>query len=172
MNYNKSFFSSLGIIMLLFIGGTGSTIDLLNTAYAQQPITLGEPFLVEEGKVTSQKVISPNSTLFTISANGTLNGNIEVTNTGNVTAFSKGNNLTFDQGQGIVQTKDKSETATYSLLAVERFTDDGKTVFHGVVAYSTNSTGQLSILNNALGFFRGEGDLNSGNFVRTEWELE
>jgi hypothetical protein len=72
----------------------------------------------------------------------------------------------------IVQTMNASETADYSLLGVERFTPDGKTVFHGVTAYSTNSTGQLSFLNNTLGFFKEEGDLKSRNFVSTEWELE
>jgi hypothetical protein len=170
---NRTVFSALAIaVALLFIGEMETTVDLLNTVYAQGPATLGEPFFLETGKITSQKEIGPNSTLFTFSSNGTLNGTIEVTNIGNITAVSKGTNLTLDQGQGIVQTMNASETADYSLLGVERFTPDGKTVFHGVAAYSTNSTGQLSFLNNTLGFFKGEGDLKSGNFVSTEWELE
>ena len=52
------------------------------SAASAQVSTLGEPFLVEKGKITSQKEIGPNRTQFTISANGTLNGNVEVTNTG------------------------------------------------------------------------------------------
>jgi hypothetical protein len=43
---------------------------------------LGESFFVEKGKVTSQKEIGPNSTLFNFSSKGTMNGNIEVTITG------------------------------------------------------------------------------------------
>lgn len=175
MNRNEFIFNTLGIavVILLFIGGTGVTVNnLLNTAYAQGPAMLGEPFFVEEGKITSQKEIGPNSTLFTFSSNGTLNDNIQVTNTGDIKGVSKGNNLTFDQGQGVIQTKDESETADYSLIGVERITQEGKIVFHGVAAYSTNSTGQLSFLNNTLGFFKGEGDLKSGNFVSTEWELK
>jgi hypothetical protein len=62
--------------------------------------TLGEPFFVERGKATVQKEIGPNRTQFTFASNGTMNGNIEVTNTGEYVSFSKGNNLTFDQGQG------------------------------------------------------------------------
>jgi hypothetical protein len=46
-----------------------------------QSATLGEPFFVERGKVTGQKEIGPNRTQFTFASNGTMNGNIEVTNT-------------------------------------------------------------------------------------------
>jgi hypothetical protein len=159
------------VVILLFTGTAEVTFSLLNPVLAQGPAALGEPFFVEHGKIISQKEIGPNQTQFAFTSNGTMNGNIEVTNTGNIIAISKGNNLTFDQGQGVVETKDKSETADYSLLGVERFTNEGKTIFHGVVAYSTNSTGQLSFLNDTLGFFKGEGDLKSGNFVSTEWEL-
>jgi hypothetical protein len=96
---NRTVFSSLAIaVVLLFIGGMETTVDL-NTVYAQGPATLGEPFFLETGKITSQKEIGPNSTLFTFSSNGTLNGTIEVTNTGNITTVSKGTNLTLDQGQ-------------------------------------------------------------------------
>ena len=172
-NMNLIVFSALVIaVTLLFIGESGITVNPLNTVYAQGAATLGEPFFVEEGKITSQKEIGPISTLITFSSNGTLNGTIEVTNTGNITAVSKGNNLTLDQGQGLVQTKDKSETVDYSLLGKERVTHDGKILFHGVVAYSTNSTGKLSFLNNTLGFFKGEGDVETGNFTSREWELK
>ena len=172
-NMNRTVFSALAIaVALLFIGGMETTVDLDNTVYAQGPATLREPFFLETGKITSQKEIGPNSTLITYSSNGTLNGTIEVTNTGNITAVSKGSNLTLDQGQGVVQTKDKSETVDYSLLGKERVTHDGKILFHGVVAYSTNSTGKLLFLNNTLGFFKGEGDVESGNFTSREWELK
>ncbi len=63
--------------------------------------TLGEPFLVEKGKITSQKEIGPNRAQFTTSAHGTLDGNVEVTNTGEIMTMSKGNNLAVDQGHGV-----------------------------------------------------------------------
>ena len=60
-----------------------ATTSLLNiqSVHAQTP-TLGEPFFVEKGKVSGQKEIGPNRTEFTFTGNGTMNGNIEVTNTG------------------------------------------------------------------------------------------
>jgi hypothetical protein len=125
-------------VMLLLIGGTGTTTILFSTAHAQTA-TLGEPFFVEKEKNIVQKEIGPNRTQFTFTANGTMNGNIEVTDTGKYVSVSKGNNLTFDQGQGVITTKDGSETANYTSIEVGNGTD-----YQGASAYSTNSTGELS----------------------------
>lgn len=167
----ESTFNILGIVMaLLLIGGTGVSAILLNSVYAQNMTTLGEPFFVEEGKITSQKEIGPNITQFAFSSNGTMNGNIEVTNTGDIITISKGNNQAFDEGQGVISTKDASEKANYTLIAVENITQDGKLEFRGAAAYYTNSTGELSFLNNKLGIFKGEGDSQTGTFESTEWD--
>jgi hypothetical protein len=152
---------------LLASGTCITTIPLM--ANAQTP-TLGEPLLIESGKITSQREIGPNRTQFTIFANGTLNGNIGITNTGEITTTSKGSNLAIDQGQGVIATKDNSETANYILIGAENFTQAGKTIFQGAVVYSTNSTGNLSFLDNIVGIFKGEGDVTTGNFTSTEWE--
>ena len=153
---------SAGIaVMLLLIGGTGAT-SILNTAHAQSA-TLGEPFFVEKGKNTVQKEIGPNITQYTFATNGTMNDNIEVTNTGEYVSVSKGNNLVFDQGQGVIKTKDGSETANYTFIEV-----GNGTAYQGASAYSTNSTGKLSFLNNMLGIFKGGQD-ESGNFVLEQW---
>jgi hypothetical protein len=125
--------------------------------------TLGEPFFVERGKATVQKEIGPNRTQFTFASNGTMNGNIEVTNTGEYVSVSKGNNLTFDQGQGVIKTKDGGETASYTFIEVFNGTD-----YQGALAYSTNSSGKLSFLNNILGIFKGGQD-NSGNYALEHW---
>jgi hypothetical protein len=149
-------------VVLLLIGGTGMTTTILNIIHAQTA-TLGEPFFVEKGKVTGQKEIGPNRTQYTFAANGTMNGNIEVTNTGDFVSVSKGNNLTFEQGQGVITTKDGSETANYTFLDVFNGTD-----LQGASAYSINSTGELSFLNNILGIFRGGQD-ESGNYALEQW---
>jgi hypothetical protein len=81
--------------VLLLIGGTGATTIFLNTAHAQTA-TLGEPFFVEKGNSTVQKEIGPNRTQFTFATDGTMNDNIEVTNTGEYVSISKGNNLVYD----------------------------------------------------------------------------
>jgi hypothetical protein len=124
---------------------------------------LGEPFFVERGKATVQKEIGPNRTQFTFASNGTMNGNIEVTNTGEYVSVSKGNNLTFDQGQGVIKIKDGGESANYTFIEVFNGTD-----YQGALAYSTNSTGKLSFLNNILGIFKGGQD-NSGNYALEHW---
>ena len=144
-------------VILLLIGGTEATTILLNTAHAQTA-TLGEPYFVEKGMITSQKEIGPNRTQFTFAANGTMNGNIEVTDTGEFESISKG-----EPAPGLITTKDGSETANYTGIDVGNSTD-----YQGASAYSTNSTGKLSFLNNMLGIYKGETE-KSGNFVLREW---
>ena len=149
-------------VVLLLIAGTVAT-SILSTTHAQSA-TLGEPIFVESGKVTSQKEIGPNRTQFTFASNGTMNDNIEVTNTGEYVSVSKGNNLVYDQGQGVIRTKDGSETANHTFIEVGNGTD-----FQGASAFSTNSTGQLSFLNNILVIYKIDGD-ESGNYAGTQWQ--
>jgi hypothetical protein len=125
--------------------------------------TLGEPFFVVKGKTTFQKEIGPNKTQYTYSANGTINGNIEVTDTGEFVCVSKGNNLIFDQGDGVITTKDGSEKANYTFIEVGNGTD-----YQGASAYSTNSTGKLAFLNNIVVIFKGGYDEN-GNYALKQW---
>lgn len=162
----------IGILtVLLLVGGTSVTTTLLNRADAQT-LTLGEPFLVTQGKTTGQTEIGPNRTEYSYSSNGTLNGTIEITDTGKYVSISKGNNVTFDQGQGVVATTDGSEMANYTLIEVSNVTQDGRLVFQGAVVYSTNSTGVLSFLDNTVSILKGEGDIATGDFTSTEWELK
>jgi hypothetical protein len=147
-------------VVLLLIVGTALT-SILNTTHAQSA-TLGEPFFVEKGRSTVQKEIGPNRTQYAFTGNGTMNGNIEVTNTGKLVSVSKGN-LSFDQGHGVITTKDGSKTANYTLIDVFNGTD-----LLGAQAYSTNSTGGLSFLNNILGIFKGGQD-DSGNYALEHW---
>jgi hypothetical protein len=149
--------------VLLLIVGTGATTILFNTGYTQTA-TLGEPFFVEKGKVTGRKEIGPNRTQYTFASNGTMNDNIEVTNTGEYVSVSKDNNLVFDQGQGVIKTNDGSEIANHTFIEVGNGTD-----FQGASAFSTNSTGELSFLNNILVIYKIDGD-ESGNYAGTQWQ--
>jgi hypothetical protein len=149
-------------VMFLLIGGTGTTaIPYITHA---QSATLGEPYFVEKGKSTVLYEIGPNITLYTFTANGTMNGNIEVTDTGEFLSISIGDNLTFDPGNGVITTKDGSETANYTSIDVGNSTD-----YQGASVYITNSTGQLSFLNGIMGIYKGEADEN-GNFELKEWQ--
>ena len=148
-------------VVLLLIGGTGATSILLNTTYAQ-PATLGEPIFVEKGSDVVQKDIGPNRSTYTFTSNGTMKGNIEYSKAGEYVSVSKGNNQTFDQGHGVITTKD-GETANYTFIEVFNGTH-----FQGASAYSTNSTGELSFLDNILVIFKGGGD-ESGNYALEQW---
>jgi hypothetical protein len=92
-----------------------------------------------------------------------MNDTIEVTNTGEYESVSKGNNLVYDQGHGVIKTKDGSETANHTFIEVGNGTD-----FQGASAFSTNSTGKLSFLNNILVIYKIDGD-ESGNYAGTQW---
>jgi hypothetical protein len=93
-----------------------------------------------------------------------MNGNIEVTDTGEFLSLSVGDNLLFEQGQGVIATNDGSETASYIFIDIGNSTN-----FQGASIYNTNSTGQLSFLNNTMGIHKGEAD-ESGNFELSEWQ--
>ena len=149
-------------LVLLLIGGTGTNTILFNTGYAQAA-TLGAPIFVEKGGDTIGTEIGPNTTQYTFTSNGTMNGNIEYSKAGEYVSISKGNNMTFDQGHGVLTTKDGKEKANYTFIEVS----DGK-AYQGASAYSTNSTGKLSSLNNILVIFKGP-NLPSGNYALEQW---
>jgi hypothetical protein len=149
-------------VVLLLIVGTGATSILRSTTHAQSA-TLGEPIFVEKGADVIQKEIGPNRSTYTFTSNGTMNGNIEYSKAGEFVSVSKGNNQTFDQGHGVIKTKDGSETANYTFIEVFNGTD-----YQGASAYSTNSTGKLSFLNNILVIFKGGAD-ESGNYALKQW---
>jgi hypothetical protein len=176
MNKNRFTISSItagiAVVLLLITVGTGATtIFLLNTAYAQSA-TLGEPFFKENGKTTAQGEIGPNRTQYSYTANGTMNGNIEVTTTGDYVSVSKGNDLALDRGQAVVMTKDGSEMANYTFIEVgpdrASFEAGNATTFVGAAAWNTNSTGELSFLNNALTIYKLDQN-ERGNYTNTQW---
>jgi hypothetical protein len=148
-------------VALLLTVGIGAA-SILSTTYAQTA-TLGEPYFVEKGKSTVQREIGPNITLYTFTANGTMNGNIEVTDEGEFLSISIGDDLIFEPGEGVITTKDGSEMANYTSIDVGNSTN-----YQGASVYITNSTGQLSFLNGIMGIYKGEADEN-GNFELKEW---
>jgi hypothetical protein len=153
---------SAGIaVVLLLGGGTGTNNIPFNTAHAQSA-TLGEPIFVEKGSDVIEREIGPNRTQHTFTSNGTMKGNIEYSKAGESVSISKGNNQTFGQGHGVITTKD-GETANYTFIEVFNGTD-----WQGASAYSTNSTGELSILDNILLIYKGGAD-ESGNYALEQW---
>jgi hypothetical protein len=165
--------AAITLLITIAVAGLRCSPLLIQSAYAQTiSTTLGEPFFEEKGKITSQKPIGDNRTEISYSSNGTMKGNIDVTNTGKFWSVSKGNNLTYGQGQGVITTKDGSEMANYTFLIISNVTEEGKPVFRGSTVYSTESSatnGKLAFLDNILSVFKAEGD-KMGNFASKEWE--
>jgi hypothetical protein len=154
--------AGIAVVLLLIVGTTATSI-LFSTTHAQSA-TLGEPIFVEKGANIIGKEIGPNRTHYTFTSNGTMNGNIEYSKAGEYVSVSKGNNLTFGQGHAVMKTKDGSETANYTFVEV-----GNGTAYQGASAYSTNSTGKLSSLNNILVIYKIEAD-KSGNYVDKQWQ--
>ncbi len=115
-----------------------------------------------------KKEIGPNKAEVSYSSNGTLKGNIEVTNKGNFTGSTKGS-ATLAQGQGTILTKEGNETASYTFLAIGNMIGGNKSEFHGAAVYNTTSTGKLAFINNLVGVFRVNVD-ELGNYTNKEWE--
>ena len=95
-------------------------------------------------------LIPPNAT--TVASTGTV---INATERGNFTVNNLPNGLSINQGQGLIMTEDDSgkaeEIATATFISLARTNPDGIGSGTSVVFFSTNSTGQLSFLNNMIG---------------------
>ena len=151
---------SITILIVVAIGSI-TVVDI----YAQ---SLGKVFFEEKGKITGQKPLAVNKMEVSYSSNGTMNDNIDVTTVGNFVSISRGNNVTYNQGEAVIKTKDGTESANYTFLAIGRL-ESGKPIFIGASVYDTNSTGKLAFLDNQVGIFKVELD-KQGNFVNKEWE--
>jgi len=121
-------------------------------------------FFEEKGK----KEIGPNKVEVSFKSNGTLKGNIEVTNSRNFEGDTNGD-LTYAQGQGNITMKQGNETASYTFLAVGNMIDGNKSEFRGSSVFNTTSTGKLVFINNLVSVFKVNVD-ESGNFTNKYWE--
>jgi len=160
-------------IKLLTSTGAISITILIVTAIASVTLevyaqSLGKLFFEEKGKITGQKPLGVNKMDVSYSSNGTMHDNIDVTTVGNFVSISRGNNVTYNQGEALIKTKDGTESANYTFLAIGRL-ESGKPIFIGASVYDTNSTGKLAFLDNQVGIFKVELD-KQGNFVNKEWE--
>jgi hypothetical protein len=161
---NIKLLTSIGVISITILIVTAIASVTLEV-YAQ---SLGKVFFEEKGKITGQKPLGLNKMEVSYSSNGTMNNNIDVTTVGNYVSISRGNNVTYNEGAAVIKTKDGTESANYTFLAIGRL-ENGKPIFIGASAYDTNSTGRLAFLDNQVGIFKVELD-KQGNFVNKEWK--
>lgn len=133
------------------------------TATTATSITLGEPFYVENGKITGPATYSANGTIM---SNGTTP--INVTNSGMILTLPIDNNGTlYAQGQGVLTTDD-GEMATYTFQFIGQLSEGGIPP-HGSWYLLTNSTGSLAFVDNKVGVTRSEIGPN-GEFSTKVWE--
>jgi hypothetical protein len=162
------------IIGLLVAGG--GTIISMQIAVAQNVdnnstgSSLGNPFFVEKGRITGQRVlsVSPVQLEFTFMANATINGNINATNTGTTVNTIQPNGVFHTKGQGFIMTQD-GEVATYTNQVIGNLTEEGNVLSRGAGFWSTPSTGKLAFLNDMMSVFRLEVD-REGNLSAVEWD--
>jgi hypothetical protein len=100
---------------------------------------------------------------------------INATETGNVTSNIQPNGLSIEQGQGFIVTEDgaaaeKEENATFTYVMLSRANPDGTGAGTGVVFFNTNSTGQLSFLDNMLAIAHVEFSPEGSTLKIWEWK--
>jgi hypothetical protein len=128
---------------------------------------LGEQIAELKGKITGQRVLDSEGAMETsISARGSVRGT-QVSENLTFVARPTSAGVLHGEGQGVIMAGD-SEMATYTGKGMGRFTSSG-IKFGGAVFYRTLSTGKLSFLNNIVGVFESEIDLE-GNFTERIWE--
>jgi hypothetical protein len=121
--------------------------------------TLGEPFYSENGIITGP---------YTYTANGTLKDVGNVTNTGLIITKPLSNELIYGQGQGVLQSKDGKEEATYTFQFIGSL-KEGAQPPHGSWFINANSTGKMAFLNNMVGITQSEIG-KDGEFSTKVWK--
>ena len=158
---------------------TSTSNDIINTTIAtdqQQDTTSLHPQVVlimeEEGKITNQRVLEvhPHPVIeSTFVANSTILGNISAHDLGTYWATFYPNGSVHGEGHGI-NTATNGEFVTWIAEGVGNVNPVGDVRFKGSLFFHTSSQGELSYLNNKVGFFDYEVD-SEGNTSATVWEL-
>jgi hypothetical protein len=118
------------------------------------PITLGNVFYKETGKVNAQRALDTNGALFedSYSANGTLNGSIPVMNIGTITVTPRGSGVFLGQGHGVMMSR-TGDIATWTSQGIAHIVQ-GKVIAIGSAIFGNESSGNLAFLNNKVGVFK------------------
>ena len=132
---------------------------------------LGEQILELKGKIIGQRVLDVEGP--TIETSVSVSGSIKGTQVKEILTFearptttSKG--VLHGKGKGVIMTEE-SELATYTGEGVGRVSSSGSINYRGSIFYSTSSNGKLAFLNNVIGVFESEIDIE-GNFSEKIWE--
>ena len=187
---------ALGMTMLTFVGlnlfennvdtvfaqtdttTSSSSSNNTNTTLAtdQQQQSSFHPQIVliieEQGKITNQRVLEvhPHPVIeSTFVANSTILGDIPAHDLGTYWATLYPNGSVHGEGHGI-NTATNGEFVTWTAEGVGNVSPVGDVRFEGSLFFHTASEGELSYLNNKVGFFDFEVD-SEGNTSASVWEL-
>ncbi len=131
---------------------------------------LGEQSSERKGKVIGQRVVSTGGPLIetTSSTIGSFKG---MPVKGTVTFVSRPTSaagVLYGEGKGVIMTEE-SEMATSTAKGLGRLSPPGNVKWRGAHFILTTSTGKLAFLNNVVGVFEAEIDLD-GNVTEKIWE--
>ena len=179
--------AALGILgIIVSIGATNSFAQSELTAVSIQDqegnatvttASLGNPFFVEQGKITGQRVlaVAPQPQLeFSFMANASINNAggvvINAINTGTSVSTLNADGSFHGEGQGILRTQ-AGEVATWTNQVVGNLNSEGTIISRGVGFWSTPSstTGELAFMNGMITVFEVQIDME-GNLSAREWK--
>jgi hypothetical protein len=132
-------------------------------------LMIGELIGEMVGKVTSQRVIDVKGPTMetSVMATGSLK-DVEVTETLTYVANTLSKGVLRGVGNGIITTED-GDIATYTGEGIGRLDPSGVLKWRGAVFFETSSEGKLGFLNNIVGVFEAQVDVQ-GNFTDKTWE--
>ena len=126
----------------------------------------------EQGKITNQRVLEvhPHPIIeSTFVANSTILGDIQAQDLGTYWATLYPNGSVHGEGHGI-NTATDGEFVTWTAEGIGNRNPQGDIRFEGSLIFHTSSEGELSYLNNKVGFFNYEVD-SEGNTSASVWEI-
>jgi hypothetical protein len=159
------------------VGGEQEAVSSTTTTNNASNALLGRLFSYGEAEDAESNVNPVNETYIVISYSGNriilppnTTGIINATERGNVTINIQPNGLSFNQGHAVIMTEEGGENATISFVLLTRTNPDGSGSGTSVTYFSTNSTGQLSFLNNMVAIGQVEYSPAEGINRFAEWE--
>jgi hypothetical protein len=185
INLPVSFLAALGILgTIVSVGAINSFAQSDLTTVSRQEgnataatVSLGNPFFVEQGRITGQRVlaVAPQPQLeFSFMANASINNTaggvvINAINTGTSVSTLNDDGSFHGEGQGILRTQ-TGEVATWTNQVVGNLTPEGTIITRGVGFWNTPSTtSELAFMNRMITVFEVQIDME-GNLSAREWE--
>lgn len=132
---------------------------------------LGNQLGMLTGKIMSKRVSDITDSLqveFNVSTTGNLR-EIGVTELHTYTSVQTSDGIQYGGTNGVIMTKDGTETATFNGHGIGYTNEAGKIKYAGSVFFKSLSKGKISFLNNVFGVFENDVD-ESGDIVIRLWE--